>query len=293
MRRPAQLATPGSAWQPLDSLQRRASAISRSPSAPSAPSVPPSHTHTPIRPLIHSSTHPLCRQASRQAGRIHVLFAPLRLLAPSALTRLRGRWPPRSTPSAFWLLGFKGTARPAGLACRGSRWPARRSVAFFVTLPPGPADPISLAPGAVARRAFVRAGRYTTPSIPLTDCHQYRQHQQQHRPSTSPPPTPAAALPPRRYTSDDRRAPSNRLLLPSAPAPSALHCPLRTRDSVGAMASTARNNPHNELMSALSTSVSSRPSHLSIHIRQRNQQIASWAVLTCATGCTSVGNTLI
>jgi len=39
---------------------------------------------------------------------------------------------------------------------------------------------------------------------------------------------------------------------------------LRLQESAGAMASTARNNPHNELMSALSTSVSSHAFHLSI-----------------------------
>jgi hypothetical protein len=100
----AQLASP--AW-PLDSLQPRASAISRSPSV-----APPSITW-----------HSARRQASRQTGRIHVLFAPLRLLAPSALTRLRGRCPSlvRATPSsACWVLGslgFKGTLEPAGLAC--------------------------------------------------------------------------------------------------------------------------------------------------------------------------------
>jgi hypothetical protein len=58
-------------------------------------------------------------------------------------------------------------------------------------------------------------------------------------------------------TPDDLRAPS---ILP------ALHLRLSTacKESAGAMASTARNNPHNELMSALSTSVSSQALHLSI-----------------------------
>jgi hypothetical protein len=58
-------------------------------------------------------------------------------------------------------------------------------------------------------------------------------------------------------TPDDLRAPS---ILP------ALHLRLSTacKESAGAMASTVRNNPHNELMSALSTSVFSQAFHLSI-----------------------------
>lgn len=83
-----------SSRSPLDSLQPRASAISRSPSVPPAT----------------LTTQPADKHLARRAGSTcsTCCLRHRRLLAPSALTRRKGRSPP-GRRRLLWLLGFKGT----------------------------------------------------------------------------------------------------------------------------------------------------------------------------------------
>jgi hypothetical protein len=84
-------------------------------------------------------------------------------------------------------------------------------------------------------------------------------------------------------------------VLPAHSVPSALHWHA-CRPKSDAMASTLhKNNPHNELMSALSTSVHSLCDLSSHHLETVNWKLhttsPSWAVLTLITDCTSVEST--
>lgn len=107
---------------PLDSLQPRASAISRSPS------VPPCH-------------HPLSLPTSISPGgpdpRAVCASEPSSAKRTDAAVGRSRSVPVRSTPSSpCWVLGFKGTLEPAGLACCGRRC-SGRSGPLFVTLAQG------------------------------------------------------------------------------------------------------------------------------------------------------------
>ena len=107
---------------PLDSLQPRASAISRSPS------VPPCH-------------HPLSLPTSISPGgpdpRAVCASEPSSAKRTDAAVGRSRSVPVRSTPSSpCWVLGFKGTLEPAGLACCGRRC-SGRSGPLIVTLAQG------------------------------------------------------------------------------------------------------------------------------------------------------------
>ena len=179
--------------------------------------------------------------------------------------------PVRSTPSLpCWVLGFKGTLEPAGLACCGRRW-SGRSGPLFVTLAQGLLILYHLGrPPLVAELSFALDA---IPTLALLCRHKQPllSHQQYHLASPHTHPCCGALHTPlhvgRSPASVHPAIPTDRSCTFGSPLPKC------ARESAGAMASTARNNPHNELMSALSTSVSSRAFHLSIPIRQRNSSI--------------------